>query len=212
MLDQRLRLLLVHLEALVDHFFLVVRALIELSAVAGTRRDAIQRMHAVDRAAFRADPATGQALYQRFATDIEQQHRFERLIDLDQQCIQGIRLVLVAGKPIEDETLRRIRTAQSVANQSKHDFVRHQLARFHHGLGLQAQFRTASNRVTQQVARRHLGSAMLRLQALRLCAFARPGRSQQDDTHDFELTSQKEALPYRKTGLLATGCWLLGRD
>src|SRR6188768_469060 len=39
---------------------------------------------------------------------------------------------------------------------------------------------------------------MFGLQSLCLRAFARSGRPQQNDTHDVGLTSQKEALPYRK--------------
>ena len=61
--------------------------------------------------------------------------------------------------------------------------VGHQLARFHHRLGLQPDRAARLDRGAQHVAGRELDHAAVRVEPARLGALARARRPQQDDIH-----------------------------
>jgi|ADGO01.1.fsa_nt_gi hypothetical protein len=120
-------------------------------------------MHVVHGTALRTHAPARKPLDERFTRDVEQQHRIERLADLGEQVVERSGLLDVARESIEDESVRGIRSAEPIANEAENDIVGHELPGFHHGLGLQSELGAASNGIAQQVARRHLGHAVLRL-------------------------------------------------
>ena len=95
--------------------------------------------------------------------------------------------------------LRRVRAAESIADQAEDDVVWNELAGIHHGLGLLAELRAPRDRVAKQIAGRHLWHAVFGLQALCLRSFARPGRPQQYDAHHSDPTSPKRGATLQKT-------------
>src|SRR5271170_940189 len=92
-LDQRLGLRLVHLQALADDLFLVVRPLNQTMLALGRRRG----IHIEHLAAVLADSATGEALEQNLEIKIQQHDGFERRAQLLQHLLQTFGLGEVAG-------------------------------------------------------------------------------------------------------------------
>src|SRR5688572_26137193 len=106
-----------------------------------------------------AAPA-GKPLEQHRRVDVHQHDRIDRLAELGQERIESLGLRNVAWVPVEYESRRRIRAAETLADQAEDDLVGHELARVHCGLGTLAELRAALDRVTQQIAGRHLRDAL----------------------------------------------------
>ena len=81
-----------------------------------------------------------------------------------------------AGEAVEDEPLGAIRLVDSAREHGDHDLVRHQGARLHHSLGLQADLTASLQLSAQHVTGGDLCDPIPLFQDFRLCALARPRR------------------------------------
>ena len=122
------------------------------------------------------------AMHQRVLIDLQFEHGIKLQAFLCEHHIQGFGLRDGAREAIEDEAFFGIRLLDPVRDNADDDFIRHQPARFHDGLGFQANRRARGNRCTQHVAGGELRYPEFFDQTCGLCAFSRSGRSQQDQS------------------------------
>ena len=184
-IDHRPRIAPIHLQPLPHHRLRIVRARHPLradrSAPLGVLAQVRQRVRLVlegvgIRAAVLAHPARPHPPHQLLVghLDLDADHRAARRGNLIQRA--GLRRG--ARKPVEHEPGDRIRTRQPLADDPDHQVVADQLAAFHHGLHLPAEFRPAVHRLAENVARRDLGNPELACETFRLRALPRSRRAQ----------------------------------
>ena len=96
----------------------------------------------------------------------------EDSVDLHAHVVQSLGLGNGPGEAVQDETAFAVLLGQAVLDDADEDFIGHQLAAFHVGLGLQAHFRAALQRLTENVPRRDGGDVVSLADLFRLGAFA----------------------------------------
>ena len=124
MLDERLGLRGIDLEALADRVLVVVWTLHQVvlrlpseqgvSALGGD-------VYTLNRRRTRAAAPAGQAPQQDGRVHLHQHHGFDRLAELFQHRGERVCLGDVAGKAVEDEAVQRVRAAQALADERQHD-------------------------------------------------------------------------------------------
>jgi hypothetical protein len=119
----------------------------------------------------------------RARIDHELDHGIELQVFPGEQPLQRLGLRDRARKAVEDEPLLGVWLIDAVGDDLHHDLVGHELAARHQVLCLEAHRRAGRDRRAQHVAGRKLHDAVARNKALRLCAFAGPGRSKQYQPH-----------------------------
>ncbi len=102
-----------------------------------------------------------------------------------------------AGIAIEDDAGLGREAVERLADDARDDLVGHQFARFHHGLGLEADRRAGLDGGAQHVAGRELDHAALGHEALGLRALAGAGRTKQDDVHALTPSDERPRRPCR---------------
>ena len=137
----------------------------------------------IARAASGAGEAAGDALDQRVLVDVQLDDMVERAVPLRQDSVERVRLRLRPRIAVEDDAGVGGERIERFADDARHDLVRHQFARFHHGLRLEADRRARLDRRAQHVAGRQLHHGAAFHQARRLRALARARRAKQNDVH-----------------------------
>jgi hypothetical protein len=181
--QQRLRLCVIHLEAVTDGAFVVVLPLHQAAAapVADVLLARRRELDVVRPLADRAGPPPGDALHGQLVVDREEQGRRDREALLD-----GVRLELLPldhrpRKPVEDEAFRRL--LQRRHHHVHDDVVRDQLAGVHVLLRLGAQLGVLLDVAAEDVAGRDQGNRIPGGEPVRLCPLPRSRGSQKNDPH-----------------------------
>src|SRR5580698_4269647 len=190
-LDQRLRLLVIHLQSFRHRRLVVVRALEELVGATGRRtglalglpRRAGQKVE--DAFAVRAGAASGNAARQLAVVHVHLHHEIQWLSQLFEQGIQRLSLCDVAREAIEDESGLCIGLAQALPDHVQHNLVVDESAGIHSLFHFVTQLGVLLARDTQQISSGDLGDAETLDETLRLGALAGAGRPQENDTHSF---------------------------
>ncbi len=135
--------------------------------------------------AVRAGPASGYAARELAVVHVHLHHGIQRLSQLAEQGVEGLRLRNVARKAVEDEPGLRVRLAQPLTDHAEHNVVIDEPARIHGRFRFNAKLSAFANRCTQQISRGDLGDTVTVDKTLRLRALAGAGRAQENDTHSF---------------------------
>src|SRR5207249_4267203 len=179
-LDQRRRLLFVRLDPLPHDLLLVIRADDQGRAALVAEAGSLRRIHedVVHGVVLRAHPPAGVS--------------FDQLLGLEEQAHDGVDLrelrqrLRLRDRPresVEDESLLRVRLLEAAFRHRDHEIVGDQLARIHEGLRLLPEVRVLRDVVAQDVARRDARDPEVRRELLRLSAFARARRAEEDEAH-----------------------------
>ena len=115
--------------------------------------------------ALRAGEATGDALHEGILVNLKFDDMIKGPSALGQQRIERGGLRSRAGIAVEDHALLGVRLIETFADDATDDFVGHELTRFHHRLGLQADRRSGLHRRAKHVARGKLDHAAIMLEA-----------------------------------------------
>ena len=111
----------------------------------------------------------------------------EHVVEVDAAVLERIGLGQGAGKAVEQEAGGAIGLGDPLLDQADDDVVAHQRAGVHHLLGREAERRAGLDGGAQHVAGGDLRDAVALADHGRLRAFARAGRSQQDESHERRL-------------------------
>ena len=131
----------------------------------------IQRV--VRGAAAFADTASGHA-----GDDVLVRHLdVEDSVDFHAHLVQSLGLGDGPGEAVQDEPVLAVLLGQAVLDDADEDFIGHQLAALHIGLGLQAHLRAAFQRFAENVPRRDGGDVVFLADLFRLGALPGPGRA-----------------------------------
>ena len=181
--DERLGLIAVDLQPVAHRGLSVVVALVELAAALVAHALLLRRVeqHVERRLADAADAASGEPAHQILFVHQDHEGLGDPPVQAVQDLVQGLRLGDGAREPVHQEALGRVGLLQTVLDDADHHAVGDQLARVHELLGLQPHLSLVLDRRAQDVARGDVGDAVLGHDAARLRAFARAGRSEQDE-------------------------------
>src|SRR5581483_783203 len=131
--DQRRGLVLIDLEALADHFLVVVRALHELAAVVIADALLLRRavVDVVEMAADAAGAPAREPLDQAVELHVQQDRLVQRLALGLEHLVERLRLRERAREAVEDEAEAGVLRAQPLADHADDDVVGDQLAGVH---------------------------------------------------------------------------------
>ena len=137
----------------------------------------------IARAAIGAGKATRDPFDQRVFIDIKFDHMIERAPAPFEQGVQRMRLRLSARIAIKDNPGISRQGIERLADDARHHIVRHQRARLHQCLCLQADGRAGLYGRAQHVTRGQLHHAAILDQPARLRPLAGTRRAKQNDVH-----------------------------
>ena len=160
-LDHRLGLLVVDLEAARDH----------LRSIVGP--------------ALLVRPPE-QPLLRDVVVELEEEDRVERLADLGEHGVERIGLGERAREAVEHEA---VELRQALPDQRNRQVIRDEIAPGQDRLDTLAEVGAIRDRVAKDLARRDVRHVVLRLDSLRLCAFAGALRPQEQQMHYFRKPS-----------------------
>jgi hypothetical protein len=123
------------------------------------------------------------ATQQRALVDAQLDHRIERQPLALEKRVERLGLRHRARKPVEDETVPRVRLVDALGDDADHDVVGHQPAAGHDVLRLEPDRRSGGDCGAQHIPRGKLNDAVLLNQPLRLRSLARPRRPEKDQSH-----------------------------
>ena len=128
--------------------------------------------------------AAAHALNDRVERHVDLQH----VVELDAGGLHGVGLRDGARKAVEQEALGAVGLGDAFLDQVDDQVIADQTARFHHRLGLQAQWRAGLDSGAQHVAGRDLRNAEFLADESGLRALAGAGRAQQNQSHGSPLS------------------------
>jgi len=97
--------------------------------------------------------------------------------------IERFGLRKAAGKPVQNEPVTRVGTQDPFLYDRQHDIVANQMPGIHGHFRLAAQHGTGSYCLTQKITRSDLRDVVALGEESRLGTLARPGRTEQYDSH-----------------------------
>ena len=130
-----------------------------------------------------AGSAAGQTLDQGLRIDVKRDDAIQSLVHLFQTGLQRVRLGDRARKTVQDETVAAVGSHEALANDTHHDFVRHQAAGIHVLFRLASQRRALLDGSAQDIPGRDLRNGKAFRQHLGLRSLAGTGRSEQYQLH-----------------------------
>ena len=157
-LDDRLGLRVVDLEALRDHVARVVEAVLDLGALE-------------------------RALHPDLVRDVEEEDRVEPAADAAEHRVERLRLREVAREAVEDEALARIVAPEALLDHRDRQFVGDELARGHDLADAAAELGAGLLLCPEHVARRDVRNAVLAGDALGLRALAGALGAEDEEVH-----------------------------
>src|SRR3954447_14523223 len=178
--DQRLGLLMVRREPLLDHLRLVVLAQLEGAAAEVAHALGLRGVerHVLD-VAVRALAAAGQPLDDDLVGRRDVQRRGQPPAELVELLLERLRLRVVAREAVEQEAV--VALGLDLAEDHRdHQLVGHELALVHVRRRLAAELGLLRDVLAQQVAGRDVREVEVLAQPRRLRAFTGPRRTQQD--------------------------------
>src|ERR1700728_1747440 len=183
--DQRLGLLLVHIQPVPDRLLTVVVALEQLAAavitVLAARRRIEQDVPHV--AAPPAGPPPGEPPDHLVVVHHELHHQVQPGVPLGQHLLQRLGLGHVPREPVEQETGLRVVLLQPVGDHRDRDLVGHQVPAVHVGLGRAAKFGAGAHVVPEDLTCRDRRDRQVGGDELGLRPLARTGGPDEDDAH-----------------------------
>src|SRR3954451_1446259 len=181
-LDERLRLVAVHLQALADGLLAIVLALGQRLAVQVAHAVLLRRVVLdVVRVAVGADAPDGQPPHDVVLGHVDEERGGEAAVDLLQRGVERLGLLVRAWEAVEEEAVLGVGLGEPVEDHADDDLVGDQVAAVHVLLGLLAEVRAVLDGLAQHVARGDVGEREVLLEALGLGALARAGRAEQDE-------------------------------
>ncbi len=130
-----------------------------------------------------AGPPPDQPLQQRIDVHSQQQGQIQRTAHAAQQLIERFGLRKTAGKSIQNEAVTRVGTQDPFLYDTQYDVVANQMAGVHGQFRLASQRGSGNHRLAKNVTRSYLRDVVTLGEEPRLGTLARPGRTQQYDSH-----------------------------
>src|SRR5262245_60987690 len=140
-----------------------------------------------------AGEAASDALDQNIVVDVHDDHCIERLAAILEQAVKSLGLGYRTRKTVEDEASTAGILIEALSDQLDDEIVGNEVTALHDLAGSAAELAAGSNRGSQHVPRRELGERTGVFEQLRLGAFARAGRAEQDQVHRFRLAPLSRA-------------------
>ena len=181
-LDNRLGLLVVGDQSLLQGVFVVVRSLNQRLAGDVVGHVLLRRVEqlVVGSATGWVDQSAGDSRHQQLVVDLQLHGALQRRFPLTQHAVQLLGLRDGSGETVQDEAVLALLVVFQLAlDHVDHDFVRNQTTFVHDLLGLNTQFGFGGNLSSQHVTCGQVAGAELFLQVWRLGALSGAWRTNQ---------------------------------
>ena len=183
--DNRKCLRFIDAQTVTDGFLVIVGA-VSQPASAGIASSIDMRRGIIDvvyLSAGQAGSPPDQSLQQGIDVDGQQQGQIQRATHAAQELIERFGLRKAAGKPVQNEPVTRVGTQDPFLYDRQHDIVANQMPGIHGHFRLASQRGTGSHGLTQKITRSDLRDVVALGEESRLGTLARPGRTEQYDSH-----------------------------